>query len=34
MAVLGDWGVMTNYSKQSNVSEPITDCLLNKMERR
>lgn len=27
MAVLGDWGLITNFSKQSKLSEPITNCL-------
>ena len=35
MGVLGDWGLITNFSSQFNLSEPITDCLhvqTNQME--
>jgi hypothetical protein len=34
MAVLGDWGLMTNFSKQFKLSEPITDCLHAQIDQR
>lgn len=34
LTVFGDWGVMSNFSKQSQLSQPITECLMKEVEGR
>ena len=34
LTVFGDWGVMSNFSKQSDLSQPITECLMKEVEGR
>lgn len=34
LTVFGDWGVMSNFSKQGRLSAPITECLWREVEKR
>lgn len=34
IAVVGDWGLLTTFSKQHTLSQPITNCLSTQISER